>query len=65
MKDMNMINDSYEMHELVLSAIDLLSMSKTFSEEELRKIFDRIESTSDGAYRHYAESVYRFLTIQE
>ena len=48
-----MMNDSCEIHELVLSAIDLISMSKTFSEEELRKIFDRIESTSDGAYRHY------------
>ena len=59
-----MMNDRCEIHELVLSAIDLISMSKTFSEEELRKIFDRIESTSDGAYRHYAESVYRFLVSQ-
>ena len=53
--------DRNEIHELILSAIDLVSMSRTFSEDELKKIFDKITSTSDGSYRHYAEAVYRFL----
>ena len=55
------MDNTTELHELALSAIDLLSMSRTFSEEELKKIFDRIIATSDGVYRQYAEAVYRFL----
>ena len=55
------MKDKTELSELILSAIDLLSMSKTFSQDDLEKIFTRIIDTSEGTYRYYAESVYRFI----
>ena len=50
-----------EIHELILSAVDLLSMAQTFDKAELEKIFDRIESTCDGNYRVYLNAVRNML----
>ncbi len=50
-----------EIHELILSAVDLFSMAQTFERSELEKIFDRIESTSDGEYRVYLNAVRNML----
>ena len=55
------MNDKTELSELILSAIDLLAMSQTFTPDDLEKIFTRIIETSEGTYRFYAESVYRFI----
>lgn len=52
---------SQEIHELILSAVDLLAMAKTFDKDELDKIFARIESTSDRDYNVYLNAVRNLI----